>query len=144
MPSIDFTGALAPAPQAAALRVESEPPGAEARVAMPGGEARGALPPGADQRGAAGPSCRTPCALQVPASGEFTVSFALNGFLPQTIPVRALTLDYREGGGVRFDPSPVFVQLEPAPPPTPPPGARKKKPRPPKTATSGITPKPGQ
>jgi hypothetical protein len=120
MPSVDFTSVINQGPPpAATLRIESEPPGADAKLA-------------------AGPSCRTPCALQVPSSGEFTVSFALNGFLPQTVPVRALPVDYREGGGVRFDPSPVFAQLEPAPPPV---IQKKLKKRPPKTATSGITEK---
>jgi hypothetical protein len=108
MPSLDFTGAFNSAPTSATLRIESEPPGADARVST-------------------GPTCKTPCSVPVPASGDFTVSFALNGFLPQTVPVHALPPENREFGQppvVRFDPSPVLAQLEPAPPP---PGKKRNK-----------------
>jgi len=111
MPSLDFSSA----PPSGTLKIESAPPGAEARVST-------------------GPTCRTPCSLPVPGTGEFTVSFALPGYLPQTIPVRALPPEFQFGAPatVRFDPSPVVAQLEPAPPPPP----VKKRKKPAKTATT--------
>jgi hypothetical protein len=52
---------------------------------------RGAkLPPGADASVSTDASCRTPCSLAVPLADAFTVSYALTGYLPQTVPVRPL------------------------------------------------------
>ena len=59
-----------PAPSLQALQFESEPPGAEVRTAQ-------------------GQSCRTPCSLAVPFAPQ-SVTFSLNGFLPQTVPVQVL------------------------------------------------------
>src|SRR3954464_10729764 len=56
------------APAATTMQFESEPAGAEARTSV-------------------GQSCRTPCSLAVSAS-EFTVTFGLAGYQPQTVPVR--------------------------------------------------------
>lgn len=99
-------------------------------------------PPGADARTSLGPACRTPCMIPVPADRSFTVSYSLNGYVPQTIPVAPRGA---EGGG--FDvaagdpttygspamgevtPNPVYAQLQPAPPPAP---SRKGKGRAPK------------
>ena len=67
MPSMDF---FRSGPATEVLRIESEPPGADARTAE-------------------GQSCRTPCELTVPATGEVAISFALQGYNPQTINVRA-------------------------------------------------------
>jgi hypothetical protein len=117
MPSIDFSGALTPASAAATIEVQSEPPGAEAKSP-------------------AGAGCRTPCTLPAPASGEFTVSFALEGYQTQTVMVRPLPAEFREFGtpnAARFDPSPVFAQLEPAPPP---PRGRQKRPKPARTSAA--------
>ncbi len=66
MPSLDF---FRSSPPTEVLRVESEPPGADARTAE-------------------GQSCRTPCELTVPARGEVAISFALQGYQPQTVSVR--------------------------------------------------------
>jgi hypothetical protein len=89
------------------LRLESEPPGAEARTSL-------------------GQTCRTPCIVPVPAGDEFTVSFALNGYEPQAVPVSVLRAAGFEGSaGIAFSPNPVVAVLEPAPPPQP---AAKKKP----------------
>ena len=44
-------------------------------------------PPGADASTSLGPSCRTPCMIPVPADRSFTVSYSLNGYLPQAIQV---------------------------------------------------------
>jgi hypothetical protein len=88
-------------------------------------------PPGADARSSTGPaSCRTPCQLTVTPSGPFTVSIALNGYLPQTVPVQVGRPDdpritSEEGGqSVRLDPNPIFVELTRAP--APPPAAKRK------------------
>jgi hypothetical protein len=95
-----------------ALRLDSDPPGAEARTSL-------------------GQACRTPCTLTVPISGDFTVTFTLAGFVPVSVPV-----EVARNSGVRwdvdaspppaFDPNPIEVALEPAPPP---PTGRRKPPR---------------
>jgi hypothetical protein len=113
MPSFDL-GASRPA--TTNLTIESDPPGAEARTSL-------------------GAICRTPCTLAVPAANEFTVSYTLDGYLPQTLSVRPApregsgsfdrrqdTIDFKENGGryttsapPRLDPNPVFAELRPAP-----------------------------
>ena len=113
MPNLDF---LKSAPPTEALRIESEPPGADAKISS-------------------GQSCRTPCELTVQASGEVSVTLALNGYQPQTVSVRpeAPTPAQRdlEGGGTpRLAPNPVYVELQPAvvAPPARKPAVKKKKP----------------
>ena len=92
-----------PAPAATTMQFESEPAGAEARTS-------------------AGQTCRTPCSVAVAAS-EFTVTFTLPGFQPQTIPVRAVaaaepqTSGFAEPAAPRLVPNPVFVQMQPVAPP---------------------------
>src|ERR1700722_5915936 len=73
-------------------------------------------PPGADVRTAQGQTCLTPCSLTVPPENQ-SVSFAKNGYLPQTVQV---TVRMPEHG--MFDnpppdiqPNPVAVVLQPAP-----------------------------
>jgi PEGA domain len=97
MPSLDF---FKPAPTTEVLRVESEPPGADARTSQ-------------------GQSCRTPCELTVPSGGEMQVSFALNGYQPQTLQVRteAPPTSYGEAGPPRLQPNPVYAELQPVRPP---------------------------
>jgi hypothetical protein len=88
-------------------------------------------PPGADARTSLGAACRTPCMIPVPADQSFTVSYSLNGYLPQSIQVGPRTA---EGGGYdvagapseayatplpELAPNPVYAQLQPAPPPAP-------------------------
>jgi hypothetical protein len=119
MPSLDFKGAFSSAPTSGTLEAQSEPPGADAKSST-------------------GPSCKTPCSLEVPASGELTVSFALAGYKSQTIAVRPLPTEsnaFSTGPAtVRFDPSPVFAQLEPVAPP--PKAKRKLAPKPAKTSAT--------
>jgi hypothetical protein len=86
MPSLDF---MKSAPTTETLRVESEPAGADARTT-------------------AGQSCRTPCELTVPTGGEMAVTVAMNGYEPQTVPVRA------DGSGALLQPNPVYVELQPS------------------------------
>jgi hypothetical protein len=98
MPSMDI---FRSAPPTEVLRIESEPPGADARTAE-------------------GQSCRTPCELTVPATGEVAISFALQGYSPQTINVRAEappTSSYAEAApATRMQPNPVYAELTPIAP----------------------------
>ena len=66
-------------------------------------------PPGADARTTLGETCRTPCELTVASGGDLAVTFALNGYEPMTVPVRA------ESAG-RLQPNPVYAELQPAAP----------------------------
>jgi hypothetical protein len=99
MPSFDF---FRSGPATEVLRIESEPPGADARTAE-------------------GQSCRTPCELTVPATGEVAISFALQGYNPQTINVRAeapAAASYAEAASPsRMQPNPVYAELTPSVPP---------------------------
>jgi hypothetical protein len=100
-------------PSVATLTIESDPPGAEARTSTGG-------------------ICRTPCSLPVQVSDEFTVSYVLTGYMPQTVPVRPLPgesgLFGSSGTVTQFDPNPVFAALQPATPPKPPPPKKRKRP----------------
>jgi hypothetical protein len=109
-------GGSSPPPAATTMQFESEPAGAEARTSM-------------------GQTCRTPCSVAVSGT-EFTVSFTLAGYQPQTVPVRAVAAtdpvdpDAGHTEGPRLVPNPVFVELQPAAPSP----AQRKKPPPPRTA----------
>ena len=130
MPSFEMPSmsGISSSPQSVALAVESDPPGAEARAS-------------------GGAPCRTPCTLNVTAAGNFTVTIALNGYLPQSVPVRIVPPEGMQMGSespstsavARVDPNPVFVELERAPATAP---VAKKKPapkRPPTAARSAPT-----
>ena len=85
------------------LRLESEPPGADAKVSS-------------------GPSCKTPCAVPVEATGELTVTYTLEGYLPQEALVQIVQPADLRDGPARANPNPVYVELEAAPRP---PGRRR-------------------
>src|SRR5215472_6036456 len=116
MPSFDMPSFGGGGSGAASLAVESDPPGAQAS--------------------AGGVSCVTPCRLTVAINGPFNVTVALNGYAPQSIPVRIVRPDDPRlgseeygSGGVRLDPNPVYVELErAAPPPAAPPKKKPKRP----------------
>jgi hypothetical protein len=120
----------------ATLTIESDPPGAEARTSTGG-------------------TCRTPCSLPVQVSDEFTVSYALTGYMPQTVPVRPLAgesgLFGSSGTATQFEPNPVFAALQPAAPPKSPPKKRKRPttaaapppPAEPPPSMGGFAPPPG-
>lgn len=103
-------------------------------------------PAGADIKTSTGQTCKTPCALSVAAT-EFTATFTLNGFQPQTVPVRLTSSD--EGrdpntGQVappRMTPNPVYAELVAAPPVRRPPPAAAK-PAPKKKPKTAAKPKP--
>jgi hypothetical protein len=89
MPSFDM---FKSGPSTEVLRIESEPPGADARTSQ-------------------GQTCRTPCELTLAADGEVAVTVQLAGYQPQTLPVRA------DGkGDNRLQPNPLYVELQPAAP----------------------------
>jgi hypothetical protein len=112
--------ALKPAPIMDTVRFESTPPGAEAKTSN-------------------GQTCRTPCALALPTNGPMTVTFSLNGYLPDSEDIEPVS----SGAGVpEFHPNPVQVELMPAPPPPKPvkrPVHAKKKTT---TAKPAVKPKP--
>jgi hypothetical protein len=114
LPSMDFFRST---PPTEVLRIESEPPGADARSTQ-------------------GQSCRTPCELTVPTGDELAVSFALNGYQPQTVQVRP---DLASGGATsatgRLQPNPVYAELQPTRPPPAKKSPAKKKQTAKKTAT---------
>lgn len=86
------------------LQFESEPAGAEVKLSS-------------------GQTCRTPCALAVPATDQ-TVSFTLTGYQPVSVPVKVVPPDIVRPDGegdtgpppVRFTPSPVTAELTKAGP----------------------------
>ncbi|MGH6769088.1 MAG: PEGA domain-containing protein [Xanthobacteraceae bacterium] len=113
MPSFDF---FRSSPPTEVLRIESEPPGADARIAE-------------------GQSCRTPCELTVPATGEVAVSFDLAGYQSQTIAVRseaapAASYAAAEPTTARMQPNPVYAELQPNVPPR---AKKRSRPKPKKT-----------
>jgi hypothetical protein len=110
MPSFDLFSSRA---STATLTIESDPPGADARTST-------------------GASCRTPCSLPVQVADEFTVSYALTGYMPQTVSVRPLPGDSgifgTSGTAGQLEPNPVFAVLQPAAPAKPPPAKKRKRP----------------
>jgi hypothetical protein len=119
MPSFDM---FKSGPVTEVLRIESEPPGADARTSQ-------------------GQTCRTPCELSVPTSSELAVTVAMNGYQSQTLPVRV------EGGGgdSRLQPNPLYVELQPAAPvkpAKPAPAPKKKSPNAAAAAPAAAAPKP--
>ena len=119
IPSWDLKFPSAP-PPASTVQVESEPAGAEAKSSI-------------------GPSCRTPCSLTIATADPFTVTFTLAGYESQTVPVAPRPAgDPRDSGeALKFDPDPVYAQLEPVGP-----AKGKKRPAPKaKTAAPPAAPK---
>jgi hypothetical protein len=86
-------------------------------------------PTGAEARASNGSTCRTPCALSMPLNEGFTITYSLDGYLPETVSVKSIPpqksalIDMTPG---RFEPNPVWAELKPAPvaPPPPPPKKR--------------------
>jgi len=94
MPGFD---ALNPKPRGALLVVESSPSGAEAQASL-------------------GKTCHTPCSMLIGAPGDFTVSFALSGYMPQTLTVHATMSEsvlMLTVPSPALDPAYLFAKLEP-------------------------------
>ena len=122
-------------------------------------------PAGAEVKTSGGQTCRTPCALAVPAA-DMQVTYSLNGYQPQTVAVKLIPPEDIRGNddsGVtmtepRFDPSPVMAELVKAAPTRRPakkraakpsaPAAVAEQPAPadsaPASSTSGFNPPPQQ
>ena len=64
-------------------------------------------PQGADVRTADGQTCKTPCTLAVPVQTQ-TVSFAMNGFVPQSVPVQVAP----GSDPAQLQPNPVLASLQ--------------------------------
>ena len=105
---------LLPQPADATLTINSNPPGAIASTSNGG-------------------SCQTPCTLAIPVIEPFTVTYTLDGYLPQTVSVRTVPVEkiaLIDTTSPRLEPNPVLAELQPAPPPPPPePPPVKKRPR---------------
>jgi hypothetical protein len=134
MPSMDFFSSK---PTTASLSIESNPPGADARLSTGG-------------------TCRTPCAVTVPLGSEFSVTVALNGYTPETRTVRPVSAEASAGSPgatALLDPNPLFVELKATAGPKPPPPKKKRRrpiqaaaPAPteaPPPAPQGFAPAPG-
>ncbi|MDQ2084393.1 PEGA domain-containing protein [Xanthobacteraceae bacterium Astr-EGSB] len=80
-------------------------------------------PPGADARSSTAASCRTPCGLTFKTAGDVTVEVSLNGYESQVLPVKVLAPDDPrlmsdgDARGLRLDPGSLFVALKPVQPP---------------------------
>src|SRR3954466_1000703 len=98
------------APEPVTVQFESTPPGAEARTSV-------------------GPSCTTPCSLPIVTEGNFDVTFTLPKFQPVTVPVSVSRVagDFTSPARTVIDPSPVAVELQPAPRPRRPRRAARKR-----------------
>src|SRR5262249_40674081 len=141
MPSFDLPSFGGGAPAAASLAVESDPPGAQASTT-------------------GGTSCVTPCRLALAGKGPFTVNVALNGYVPQNVPVRVVQADdppLHSAGGSPGPPLPSRSRRGsgrprrlrprprrrgrpgPPPPPRPAPPAPRPAPEPSSTATVGTS-----
>jgi hypothetical protein len=93
-------------------------------------------PPGADARTSAGPGCKTPCSVSIPAPDTgFSVSYALDKYQPADVQVKVTKNpgDFTTPATVILDPNPVFAELQLAAPPKQV-KKRSKKPRAPKAA----------
>ena len=122
--AVRYAELLKSAPAATTMQFESEPAGAEARTSL-------------------GQACRTPCTLAVTAS-EFTVSFSLPGYQPQTVPVRVVASADGRSGGPAPRAEPGFRRIAAGgrrPPVARKPAPAKKKPRPaPRPAPTAMAP----
>ncbi len=96
------------------IRVESEPPGAEAKASN-------------------GQTCRTPCTLSLPGNAASTVTFTLAGYQPDSEKLELVSMG---DGTSQLRPNPLLVELTPAPPPP------KPKKAPPKKKTTAAKPAP--
>jgi hypothetical protein len=109
--------ALKPKPTTTLLLIESNPGGAEARTSLGG-------------------TCHTPCTMQIGSPNDFTVTFTLAGYEPQTLTVHSVM----EGGSYMtpaapvFTPAPLIATLQSLTPPA-------KKP-PPRRPTAAAAPAP--
>jgi hypothetical protein len=91
--------AFKPKPTTTLLLIQSSPPAAEARTSL-------------------GKTCRTPCTMQIGSGEDFTVSFSLNGYMPQTLTVHATMSEggFTTAASPVLNPTSLFATLEPVTP----------------------------
>jgi hypothetical protein len=70
-------------------------------------------PAGADAKTSTGQTCKTPCSIAMPPDKDFSVTFSLAGYQPQTVPVQVTKPD---GDETALQPNPVEVELAAAKP----------------------------
>jgi PEGA domain len=104
----------------------SATPGSEPNPAItPVGLVVASVPSGAEARIADGSSCRTPCELMVRPMGPFTVEFNLKNYVSRSVEVILQAANPSDDpAGIRLDPNPLTVMLEPIPRSAPPPKAK--------------------
>jgi hypothetical protein len=73
------------------------------------------LPVGAEARASTGQTCTTPCSVSIPAAENFTVTFSMPKFQPETVSVQVMRDPANPGGSIT-DPNPVYAELQAAPP----------------------------
>ena len=73
------------------------------------------VPAGAEAKTSTGQSCQTPCALAMPPDQDFSVTFALAGRQPQTVPVQLTKPEDDPFAEASLQPNPVAVELAAAP-----------------------------
>ena len=96
-------------------------------------------PPGADAKTSLGPGCKTPCSVAVPApETSFSVAFSMDKFQPETVQVQVIrnTGAFNTSPPIVFDPNPVVAELQPAPAQSKAGKPHPRKPRAPKTAAA--------
>lgn len=98
---------MKPAPPTETVSLESEPAGAEAKTST-------------------GQTCKTPCSLAIQSSAPVTVTFSLDGYLPESEQIELVS---QGDGSTKLHPNPVMVELSKAP------VQPKKKPAAPRRAT---------
>jgi hypothetical protein len=81
------------APLAGTIDLDSDPQGALAATSL-------------------GSGCETPCAMEIPADGPFTVTFTHPGYASTTVDIR-MQPGQPGVSDPKFSPNPVFVQLAP-------------------------------
>jgi hypothetical protein len=94
MKAPDWSNAFKSAPVTESVRLESEPPGAEAKASN-------------------GQTCRTPCALALPGDAASTITFTLPGYQPDS---EKLDLVSMGDGTSQLRPNPLLVELMALPP----------------------------
>jgi hypothetical protein len=89
--------AFKPKATTTALRIESNPSGVDAQTSL-------------------GRNCPTPCSMAIGTAGDFTISFAQDGYVPQTITVHSTMSEgsFTTPPSPVLSPNPVVVTLEPA------------------------------
>ena len=93
IPGLD---AFKPKPTTTALPIQSNPDGADAQSSLGG-------------------TCRTPCTMAIATAGDFTLSFARDGYEPQTVTVHSTMSEggYTTPASPTLDPNVVSVVLKP-------------------------------